>query len=190
MPLINAALAVTIAYLLGSIPTGYLITRWARGVDITEMGDGSTGATNVSRVAGRAAGIATAVGDVAKGAAAMLLARVLPMPEAASIIVALAVASGHIWPIFLRFRGGAGLATAVGVILMALPVESLILLGPFAALALTFGRRHGLGATSALLLGPLLVLSWWLGEPPHLIALPVVLGAFLGIRLYWQHRNE
>ena len=181
-----AALAVLIAYLLGSIPTGYLIARRVKGVDIREVGDRYTGAKNVFREIGVAAGIATAGLDVAKGAVAMLLTRLLPLPEVAVVLVALAVVSGHIWPVFLQFRGGAGLATALGAILVMLPREALILLIPFLALALLMRGRLGLGLTCGLLLVPLILLSWWLGEPPQLVALPVVVGVLLTYRVYGE----
>lgn len=181
-----SVLAVFIAYVLGSIPTGYLVARLAKGVDIRELGDHATGATNVSREVGRGAGMATAVGDMAKGAVAVLVARALPVPETTLIFVALAVVSGHIWPVFLKFQGGAGLATAIGVLLAALPRESLILLVPYAVLGATVGRRIGMGLTGALLLIPLIVLSWWFGEPPQFIVLPVVLGVLLGANRYWH----
>jgi len=182
----NSLLAIFAAYLLGSIPTGYLAARWARGIDIREAGDRSTGATNVFREAGAKAGIATATGDVAKGAVAMLVARALQVPGLALILTALAVVSGHIWPLFLRFRGGAGLATAAGVLLATLPRESLTLLPPFALLGVTVGRRIGLGLSGALLLVPLLLLNRRFREPPSLTALPLVLGVQLAAKRYWR----
>lgn len=188
--IVSAALAIVIAYLIGSIPTGYLITRWVKGVDIRELGDRATGATNVYREVGPAAGIGTAVGDVAKGAVAVIAARALLVPDIVLIPVALAAVSGHNWPVFLRFQGGAGLATGLGVLFAALPRESLILLVPFAVLAVTLGRRIGMGPSGALLLVPLIILAWWLGEPWELIALPIVLGAFLAINKYGRQIIE
>ncbi len=183
--ILNAVLAVVVAYLLGSIPTGYLLARRQKGIDIREVGGRYSGAKNVFQEVGVAAGIATAVGDLVKGALAMVLPLVLPMPAIALVIAAVAVVAGHIWPVFLQFRGGAGFATTLGVLLASLPRESLILLIPFGILYATVGRRWGLGPTSALLLVPMLALAWWLGEPPHLIALPVVLGALTALRVYW-----
>ncbi len=177
-------LVVLLAYVLGSIPIGFLIVRWLKGVDIREAGDRYTGATNVSRVAGRGAGIATAVGDVAKGALAMLLARLLPVPEIVLVLVALAVVAGHIWPASLRFRGGAGLATALGAIIVALPVEAAILVVPYSILAATLGRTIGMGPSAGLLLVPFLLLCWWRGEPWELIALPIVVGILMGANRY------
>jgi glycerol-3-phosphate acyltransferase PlsY len=121
-------LALAIAYLLGSITFGYLLVRVTSGADIRETGSGGTGATNVSRRAGKAAGILTLVLDALKGAIAVLLARMLlgnagPTANAKWWVAAAAVAAiaGHIFPVWLRFRGGKGVATAVGVFFMLAP---------------------------------------------------------------------
>ncbi|MCL5960689.1 MAG: glycerol-3-phosphate acyltransferase [Chloroflexi bacterium] len=183
--IVSSALAIIVAYFLGAFPTGYVLAKWLKGVDIREVGGRYTGAKNVFQEVGIAAGVATAVGDVAKGALAMLLARALLVPDAVVVLVAVAVIAGHIWPAFLQFRGGAGFATALGVLLAALPREAAIILIPFVLLELTLGRKWGLGPTAALLLIPMLFLSWWLGEPLHLIVLPVVVGALVAARVYW-----
>ena len=124
------ALVVTIAYLLGSIPFGYLIVRATQGADIRETGSGGTGATNVSRRAGKALGVLTLVLDALKGAAAVLFAAwVLRIPifdemqfykvpeQTFWVIAAAGVAAivGHMFPVWLSFRGGKGVATSVGV---------------------------------------------------------------------------
>ena len=132
------AAVIVIAYLLGSIPFGYLIVRATQSADIRETGSGGTGATNVSRRAGKAAGIVTLVLDALKGTAAVAVAKViigLPLfgagmhfgssPENAYWWVAaaaIAVIVGHIFPVWLRFRGGKGVATGVGVLLMLAPI--------------------------------------------------------------------
>ena len=127
-----ALLALAIAYLIGSVPFGYLIVRLTRGADIRDTGSGGTGATNVSRRAGKTAGILTLVLDALKGAAAVLVARALlndaPGANEAWLIAAAALVAivGHIFPVWLRFRGGKGVATGAGVFLV---------LAPFALLA-------------------------------------------------------
>lgn len=182
--IVNIGIAVIIAYLLGSVPTGYLITRQTRGVDIREVGHRYSGAKNVYQEVGPVAGVATAFVDIAKGGLAILQTRILPVPDVAIPVIGLAVIVGHIWPVFLQFRGGAGFATALGVVFAALPLESLLLILPYLVILLTVGRRFGLGVSSAPLLIPLVLLSWWLGEPPALIALPLVLGVLVGARVY------
>jgi glycerol-3-phosphate acyltransferase PlsY len=125
---LRSLLVIGVAYLLGSIPFGYLIVKATRGDDIRETGSGGTGATNVSRRAGKVAGITTLLLDAAKGAAAVLIANQfldLPTPDESYWWVALAavaVISGHMFPVWLRFRGGKGVATGVGVFLVLTPI--------------------------------------------------------------------
>lgn len=143
------AAVIVIAYLLGSIPFGYLIVRATQGADVRETGSGGTGATNVTRRAGKAAGIVTLLLDALKGAAAVAIAKsllglsVFGIGEAARASVSvgadgaaqafetaywwvaaatIAVIVGHIFPVWLRFRGGKGVATGVGVFLMLTPI--------------------------------------------------------------------
>ncbi|MDT4967222.1 MAG: acyl phosphate:glycerol-3-phosphate acyltransferase [Acidobacteriota bacterium] len=114
------------AYFLGSIPFGYLIVRSMEGADVRESGSGGTGATNVSRRAGKAAGIVTLLLDAAKGAVAVVLARWLLSDDfridwwvASAAFLAVI---GHCFPIWLGFRGGKGVATGVGVFLALSPI--------------------------------------------------------------------
>jgi len=123
-------LVIIIAYLLGSIPFGYLIVRQKLGDDIRQSGSGGTGATNVSRRAGKTAGVITLLLDALKGSVAVLLAKALltgPPPLVDWIVsaAAIAVIVGHIFPVWLKFRGGKGVATGVGVFLILAPVASL-----------------------------------------------------------------
>ena len=125
---IRSLLVIGVAYLLGSIPFGYLIVKGTRGDDIRETGSGGTGATNVSRRAGKVAGIATLLLDAAKGAAAVLIARqLLGVPTLDDVywwitLAAVAVMLGHMFPVWLRFRGCKGVATGVGVFLVLAPI--------------------------------------------------------------------
>jgi glycerol-3-phosphate acyltransferase PlsY len=140
---LRPAAAIIIAYLLGSIPFGYLIVRATQGADVRETGSGGTGATNVSRRAGKAAGVITLVLDALKGAAAVAIAKlILGLPiigeggragplfqlsRATEVYwwiaaAAIAVIVGHIFPVWLRFRGGKGVATGVGVFLILTPI--------------------------------------------------------------------
>ncbi|HEX5966416.1 MAG TPA: glycerol-3-phosphate 1-O-acyltransferase PlsY [Pyrinomonadaceae bacterium] len=121
-------LVVIIAYLIGSIPFGYLIVRARGGGDVRETGSGGTGATNVSRRAGKAAGVFTLILDALKGAMAVVIAkRVLTGDNTEWLIavVAIAVIVGHIFPVWLGFRGGKGVATGVGVFLALVPLAVL-----------------------------------------------------------------
>lgn len=119
-------LVVIVAYLLGSIPFGYLIVRAREGADVRETGSGGTGATNVTRRAGKIAGVLTLVCDALKGLGAVLLARWLATPDFGInwtvAAAAIAVMLGHIFPVWLGFRGGKGVATGVGVFLALSPM--------------------------------------------------------------------
>ncbi|HXD32786.1 MAG TPA: glycerol-3-phosphate 1-O-acyltransferase PlsY [Pyrinomonadaceae bacterium] len=129
----QALITIAVAYLLGSIPFGYLIVRAAAGADVRESGSGGTGATNVSRRAGKLAGVLTLVLDALKGAAAIATARwllgsspfgVQPVFYDSWVVAmaAVAVIVGHCFPVWLKFRGGKGVATGVGVFLMLAPL--------------------------------------------------------------------
>jgi glycerol-3-phosphate acyltransferase PlsY len=135
---VRPAVVIFVAYLLGSIPFGYLIVKATQGADVRETGSGGTGATNVSRRAGKAAGVVTLLLDALKGAAAVAIAKIIlglpfvgegghgvpPLQNAHWWIAAAAIAVivGHIFPVWLRFRGGKGVATGVGVFLLLAPV--------------------------------------------------------------------
>ena len=123
----SSLLVVVGAYLAGSIPFGYLAGR-LRGVDIRTVGSKNVGATNVFRTLGKRWGIAVMVADVAKGLGAALVARWLtddPWP----LIAAGAAVAGHVFPVWLRFRGGKGVATGAGVVIGLMPLVSLVLVG-------------------------------------------------------------
>lgn len=129
------------SYLLGSLPFGYLLVRIFRKQDIRATGSGNIGATNVARSGARGLGVLTLVLDLAKGYAAVLLARhVRPglpgLPSDLAVGAAIAAVVGHVYPVWLRFRGGKGVATALGVFLALVPIVVLPALGVFAVVVL------------------------------------------------------
>ena len=130
-------LTLSLAYLLGSIPFGYLLVRLVRKEDIRQVGSGNIGATNVLRSGAKGLGIATLLLDLLKGYVAVLLAQHLA-PANYDLAVAAAVAAvlGHVFPVWLRFRGGKGVATALGVFLALVPFAALIALGVFVVIVL------------------------------------------------------
>ena len=154
-------IVVIIAYLIGSIPFGYLIVRSKGGGDIRQTGSGGTGATNVSRRAGKAAGVLTLLLDALKGAAAVILAQLLlvrptPAIDWAVAAAAIAVLVGHIFPVWLGFRGGKGVATGAGVFLVLAPVA--VLCAGVVFVAIVFATRYvSLGSIVAAILIPLFV---------------------------------
>src|ERR1043166_2835596 len=107
---------LALAYLIGSVPAGYLLGSRA-GIDIREAGSGNIGATNVARVLGKRQGILTLLADVAKGFLVGFAATQLEIPLAVAALAGVAVFLGHLYPLFLNFRGGKGVATAFGVLL-------------------------------------------------------------------------
>jgi glycerol-3-phosphate acyltransferase PlsY len=117
-----AVVLVAGAYLLGSISFSYLIVRVLRGMDVRRVGSGNAGATNVMRAAGKGAGAAALLLDVGKGIAAVAVPRSLEAPPAAVAAAAVAVVLGHVFPVFLAFRGGKGVATAAGALGALAPV--------------------------------------------------------------------
>ncbi len=155
------ALAVLLAYLLGSIPFGYLIVRLRMGADIRATGSGGTGATNVSRRAGKAAGVVTLLLDALKGAAAVLLAKWLvdasPQSEWWIAAASVAVMLGHVFPVWLGFRGGKGVATGVGVFLALMP-GVLAIAGLLFLIVVFLTSYVSLGSIVAALAIPVLVL--------------------------------
>jgi glycerol-3-phosphate acyltransferase PlsY len=158
--LLRPLIVIIIAYLLGSIPFGFLIVRKKVGADIRETGSGGTGATNVSRRAGKAAGVFTLVLDALKGAVAVEWAVVLagPSSHAAWIVTAAAIAVivGHIFPVWLGFRGGKGVATGFGVFLMLAPI-ALLCAGMLFVAIVALTRYVSLGSMVAAATIPLFV---------------------------------
>ena len=145
-----------VAYLIGSIPFGYLIVRTKEGGDIRQTGSGGTGATNVSRRAGKAAGVLTLLLDASKGVAGVLIAQNLSGSDWVKAAAAIAVIVGHIFPLWLGFRGGKGVATGVGVFLVLAPI-ALLCAGVIFVSIVFFTRYVSLGSIMAAALIPLLV---------------------------------
>lgn len=139
----SEALAVVAAYLLGSIPFAFLAGR-ARGVDLRKVGSGNLGAANVFRALGKGMGIAVMAADIGKGVAAVLIARALtddPWPA----IAAGAAVAGHVFPVWMRFKGGKGVAVGGGAVVGLMPLASLILL-PFWLVVVLLSRFTSLGS--------------------------------------------
>jgi len=176
-------IVVVIAYLLGSIPFGYLIVRRTIGADIRQTGSGGTGATNVSRRAGKAAGVLTLLLDAAKGCAAVLIARVVSGEDWVIAAAASAALVGHIFPVWLGFRGGKGVATGVGIFSVLAPL-ALLCAGVIFIAVVVMTRYVSLGSMIAALLIPVFV--WFQsGSQPLLTA--ALVGAAL---IVFAHRGN
>jgi glycerol-3-phosphate acyltransferase PlsY len=174
------------AYLLGSIPFGLILAKLFGVGDVRKAGSGNVGATNVARVAGPLAGILTLVLDAAKGAAAVWLAARFANESAAWMTFAgLAALAGHCFPVWLRFRGGKGVATAAGMFLVLCPPA---LLGSVLVfiLVVVFSRYVSLGSIAAAAAMPLLIYLLW--APRHAPPLIVTFGAFAAaILVVYKH---
>ena len=183
----NDILAIVLAYLLGAIPFGYLIAKRARGGDIRATGSGSIGATNVMRSVGRSAGVATLLLDVAKGFAAVVVARQLSHGDLWSrtvIIAAFAAIVGHVFPVFLGFRGGKGVATGVGVFLAIAPWAVLSVLVLW-AITVAIWRYVSLGSVLGTAAFPLC--AYLLYRPPLEFTLGMIAGATLIVLKHWSN---
>ena len=170
---------VPLGYVSGSIPFGLLIGKASKGVDVRGIGSGNIGATNVLRAAGKGAAVLTLALDMLKGWAPVALGRIVGASDALVAAVALAAFLGHLYPVFLRFRGGKGVATFLGVLLALLPKVAFLVAGVWLLIAAVF-RYSSLAAVVAAAASPLLV--WLLDGRPGFVALAVVLSGFILIR--------
>jgi len=166
-----------LAYLLGSIPFGYLIVRWQKGIDVRTTGSGSIGATNVMRNLGIIGFIATFILDVGKGVVAVLLTSKMTSGEPRWIAVsAVAAILGHCFPVWLKFRGGKGVATGVGVFIALAPLPVALVLVIF-AIVVAIWRYISLGSITATAAFPLLL--HFLKHAPASIVLGAAGGALI-----------
>ena len=171
-----------LGYVLGSVPTGYLVGR-ALGVDVRKVGSGNIGTANVLRTAGRGAGVVTLAGDMLKGLVPVVVARLSTEDEWLTAAVAFAAVIGHCWPVFLRFKGGKAVATGAGTTIGLAPVGGLGLLAFWWAVVL-LSRYTSLGAISVMVVSPVV---FWITDQP----LPYVLYTIVGGALVlWRHREN
>lgn len=155
------AIIVILSYFVGSVPTGIIVTKFAKGIDIRNHGSGSAGGTNVMRVLGWKHGFLVILLDTLKGALAVVIVARLyfgPLPFAnvspfddftlVQIIAGISAVIGHVWTVFAGFRGGKGIATGLGMLLMLITVEMLIAVGVF-ILVVTISKYVSLGSLIA-----------------------------------------
>jgi glycerol-3-phosphate acyltransferase PlsY len=185
-------LFIIISYLIGSIPTGLILSK-AIGVDIRKSGSGNIGATNVTRLLGKKLGVLTLVGDVLKAVIPMLAAHwyflrsvTAVNPHEVDLAVSLcggAAFLGHIYSVYLKFRGGKGVATALGVFIVLEPVAVLISLVLFIAVV----YFSGYVAVASLVVSALMTVWIWLlkGSPNH-----VFLAFFIGVLIWLKHADN
>lgn len=168
--MLNLLIIVILAYLIGSIPTGILITKAVKGVDIRQHGSGNVGGTNVFRILGWKYGVLTIILDALKGAVAVILIARLylgdfPFPNATpfddftlvQIFAGLFAVIGHIWTIFASFKGGKGIATSLGFLIAIITIDMLLALAIF-FIVVTVSRYVSLGSILAAISVPLILI--------------------------------
>jgi glycerol-3-phosphate acyltransferase PlsY len=180
--MLNSILFILGAYLLGSIPTGLLLAR-AAGVDIRTTGSGNIGATNVYRTLGRSVGILTLVGDCLKGLIPVLMVRYLGLGDIMIAAVGTAAFLGHVYTVFLGFKGGKGVATALGVFLGVSPASVGIAVVIFIAVVAAF-RYISVGSITAAAAMPFIITA--LDRRPPVIAMTAV----IALLVIWKHREN
>ena len=181
--LLSSLLILAIGYLLGSMPNGYFAGRWLKGIDLRQYGSGSTGATNVLRNVGKAPALVVFLLDVGKGALAVLLAKSFGLNDWVQVLAGLAALAGHIWPMWLGWKGGKAVATGLGMFLgLAWPV-GLACFGLFMAV-ISISRIVSLSSVVASISLPvLMVLS---GASGASISVSLV----ANVMVLWRHRSN
>ncbi len=175
--------SLLLGYLLGSIPSGWLAGRWLKGIDLRDLGSGSTGATNVLRQVGKGPALVVFLIDVGKGAAAVLLARALGLGDWIQVLAGLTALAGHIWPVWLGFKGGKAVATGLGMFLgLAWPV-GLASFGVFMAV-FSLSRLVSLASVLAAISLPLLMAAGS-GSTANLVVALVAM-----LLVLWRHRSN
>ena len=175
--------SLILGYLLGSIPSGWLAGRWLKGIDLRALGSGSTGATNVLRQVGKGPALVVFFIDVGKGAAAVLIARALGLGDWIQVLAGLTALAGHIWPVWLGFKGGKAVATGLGLFLgLAWPV-GLASFGVFMAV-FSLSRLVSLASVLAAISLPLLMAAGS-GSTANLVVALVAM-----LLVLWRHRSN
>ena len=178
----NAVLAVTIGYLVGSIPFAYLLSRY-RGIDLRSAGSGNVGASNVLRTTGVRAALLAMVLDGAKGTIAVMMVQLISAGIVASVVAACASVVGHVYPIWLRFRGGKGVATAAGAFAMLAP-EALGIAAFVFLLAVVVTRFISVGSIAGALT---LTLVAAITDVPGVVAIGATVSTFI---IIYRHREN
>ncbi len=180
-------LILFLGYLFGSFPSGYLAGKIFKGVDIRSLGSGSTGATNVLRHIGKRAAITVFLIDVFKGVLSILLAKYFLLNDSWQVAIGLSTLVGHIWPIWLNWRGGKAVATGLGIFLGISWQVGLATLGIFLLMIVLF-RIVSLASVSASLALPLIM---FISFKNSSISLPFLVISFLAMFLViWRHREN
>ena len=174
------ALLVIFSYLLGSVPSGLIIGKLS-GLDVRNAGSGNIGATNVARLLGKTGGLLTLVADMAKGLIPVLAVQQMGLGDPIAALVGIAAFVGHLYPVFLNFKGGKGVATGFGVLLGLAPLAATILLVIFAAVAFST-RIVSLSSMVTAVAAPLLL--WLFYYSPTYIMMATLMAIMIVFRHY------
>ena len=179
---------VLLAYLTGSLSWGYMLLRWRLGTDVRQYGSGRTGMANVLRTGGGKMAAVVFALDVGKGVLAVIMAKEATGASGAEVAAALAALVGHNWPVFLGFRGGRGILTALGGLSMMAPVPAVVATVIWVATA--FGSRYiSLGSIIGVMAGAvsliaLVMLAGWYSQTYMIFA------GIAAVMIIWQHRDN
>ncbi|MCH2512972.1 MAG: acyl-phosphate glycerol 3-phosphate acyltransferase [Chloroflexi bacterium] len=176
-----------LAYLLGSISWGYMLLQWKMGVDVREFGSGRTGMSNVLRTGGAKSAVVVLTLDIGKGVMAVVLAREVIGTNGAEVAAGLIVLAGHNWPVFLQFKGGRGILTALGGLALMVPVAAIIATATFLTV-IALSRYISLGSVIGVTIGALAILALALAGVNS--GTYMVYGFIACAMLVWQHRDN
>ncbi len=171
--------SVTAGYLLGSIPSAYIMGRLSKGIDIRKVGGGNMSAANVMRQVGKLEGAIVALADIGKGAAAIFIGQHLSVSEPWLLATGFAAILGHNFPLYIGFKGGQGVATAMGVFLVITPQATLITCG---LIALTLIVTHHIFSSVAISAPFFLLSVWFIEGSTALTVFALIIVMYIGFR--------
>ncbi|NQW22574.1 MAG: glycerol-3-phosphate 1-O-acyltransferase PlsY [SAR202 cluster bacterium] len=176
-----------LVYLLGSISWGYMLLRWKMGVDVRDYGSGRTGMSNVLRTGGGKAAVVVLTLDIAKGVIAVVMARIVIDTTTAEVVAALIALAGHNWPVFLQFKGGRGILTALGCLVIMTPLTAVVAIVTF--LTVTGSSRYiSLGSVIGVTVAAFVIMALALAD--QLPNIYMLYGFAAAPMIIWQHRDN
>ncbi|MEE8465730.1 MAG: glycerol-3-phosphate 1-O-acyltransferase PlsY [Dehalococcoidia bacterium] len=176
-----------LAYLLGSISWGYMLLQWKLGVDVREYGSGRTGMSNVLRTGGAKAAAVVLTLDIAKGVIAVVIARAVIGTTAAEVSAGLIVLVGHNWPVFLQFKGGRGILTALGGLAIMAPLVAILATATFLTVT-ALSRFISLGSVIGVMIAAIAIVALALADV--LSDTYMIYGFIACGMIIWQHRDN
>lgn len=184
---VQYSLVLPLAYLLGSISWGYMLLQLKMGVDVREYGSGRTGMSNVLRTGGVKSAAIVLTLDIAKGVISVIIARAVIGTTSAEVAAALIALVGHNWPVFLQFKGGRGILTALGGLVVMAPIAAVIATITFLTIV-GISRYISLGSVIGVIIGAIAVLALALADVHSNTYM--VFGFIAAAVIVWQHRDN